>query len=256
MIIVFDDVVRLRQRFADEFQKQAKDLIARREKFIVALPGGSVASAFLPMLANVAVDWAHIDIFWTDERAVPPDHADSNYALASRLFLNQARVPAARVHRMHGELPELDQAARRAADELKSIAGDPPRLDLALVGVGEDGHVASIFPDPPADLSADLSAEARSTKVEARSAKVEARTAKADGPVIAVHHAPKPPPRRLSLTLPVLSSASRVVVAAFGRSKAEAVRHAFEERGSTPIAELMRRAPSVLVLVDREAGLS
>ncbi len=98
------------------------------------------------MLATLAVDWTHIEIFWIDERAVPPDHPDSNYALASRLLLVPARVPAARIHRMHGELPDLDQAARRAADELKSIAGDPPHLDLALVGVGEDGHVASIFP--------------------------------------------------------------------------------------------------------------
>ena len=118
-----------------------------REDSSSALPGGSVASAFFPTLAALAVDWTRIEMFWIDERAVPPDHPDSNYGLASRLLLVPARVPPARIHRMHGELPDLEQAARRAADELKSIAGDPPHLDLALVGVGEDGHVASIFRD-------------------------------------------------------------------------------------------------------------
>ncbi len=88
---------------------------------------------FFPSLATLAVDWTRVDFFWIDERAVPPDHPDSNYWLASRLLLVPARVPVARIHRMHGELPELDQAARRAADELRSIAGDPPLLDLVLV---------------------------------------------------------------------------------------------------------------------------
>jgi len=144
---------------------------------------------------------------------------------------------------MYGELPELEQAARRASDELKSVAGDPPRLDLALVGVGEDGHVASIFPGLPADLSA-----------EARSAKVDAR-APVD-PVVAVHDAPKPPPRRLTMTLPVLADAGIVVVAAFGAAKAEAMRDAIGASVRTPVARLLRDARSSLVLLDREAGLS
>jgi 6-phosphogluconolactonase len=195
----------------------------------VALPGGSVATTFLPVLAGLAVDWAHIDLFWIDERAVPPDHPDSNYGMASRLLLTPARVPPPRIHRMQGELPELDQAARRASDELRSVAGDPPRLDLALVGVGEDGHVASIFPG--------------------------LRRAPVD-PVIAVHDAPKPPARRLTMTLPVLADAGIVVVAAFGAAKAEAMRDAIGASDRTPVARLLRDASSSLVLLDREAGLS
>src|SRR5688500_10303563 len=144
--VFIDDLPQLLQIFAKEFETQAAEVIARREKFIVALPGGSVASAFFPTLASLAVDWTRIEIFWIDERAVPPDHPDSNYSLASRLLLVPARVPSRRIHRMRGELPDLDQAARRATDELKSIAGDPPQFDLAIVGVGDDGHVASIFP--------------------------------------------------------------------------------------------------------------
>jgi 6-phosphogluconolactonase len=240
--VVVDDLPRLQDTFVREFETRAAEVIARREKFILAVPGGSVASAFFPTLAALAVDWTRIEIFWIDERAVPPDHSDSNFALASKLLLVPARVPAARIHRMYGELPDLAQAARRATDDLKLIAGDPPFIDFVLAGVGDDGHVASIFPSRLGD-QADSSAVARS--------------AKADQPVIAVYDAPKPPPRRLTLTLPVLAHAGVVVVAAFGASKAAATRGALHESGvDTPIAELLRRASSSLVLLDRAAGLS
>ena len=240
--VVIDDLTRLLETFAKEFETQAAEVIARREKFIVALPGGSVASAFLPTLAALAVDWTRIEIFWIDERAVPPDHPDSNAGLASRLLLVPARVPSRRIHRMQGELPDLDQAARRATDELKSIAGDPPHLDLAIVGVGDDGHVASIFPRRPR-TGTDVS--------------IDAHSARAEQPVIAVYDSPKPPPRRLTLTLSVLANASVVIVAAFGASKAEAISGALHGKDpSVPIAELLRRASSSLVLLDRDAGLS
>ena len=231
--VVTDDVAVLQRVFAAEFTVKAAEVIARRGRFIVALPGGSVATTFLPVLAELTVDWAHIDLFWIDERAVPPDHPDSNYGIASRVLLTPARVPLARIHRMQGELPELEQAARRASDELRSVAGDPPRLDLALVGVGEDGHVASIFGGVPEN--------GHRPNV---------------GPVIAVHDAPKPPSRRLTMTLPVLANAGIVVVAAFGASKVEAMRAAIGEHDRSPVARLLRDASSSLVLLDREAGLS
>jgi 6-phosphogluconolactonase len=143
---------------------------------------------------------------------------------------------------MQGELPDLDQAARRATDELKSIAGDPPQFDLAIAGVGDDGHVASIFPRPP-DTRTGVS--------------VDAQSARAEQPVIAIYDSPKPPARRLTLALSVLANASLVIVAAFGASKAEAMRGALHgTAASTPIAELLRRASLSLVLLDRDAGLS
>jgi len=247
--VVVADISELQRTFAREFETRAVEVIARREKFIVGLPGGSVATTFFPILAGLAVDWTRIEIFWIDERAVPPDHPESNYGVASRLLLVPARVPAARIHRMHGELPELEQAARRAADELRSIAGDPPRLDLALVGVGDDGHVASIFAGgtglPP---SREASADHRSLGEGGQPCPT---------PVIAVYDSPKPPSRRLTLTLSVLAHADRVVVAAFGVSKAAVMRDALADRNSTtPVAGLLRAAPSSLVLLDREAGLS
>lgn len=248
--VVIGDLPQLQQTLAKEFETQAAEVIARREKFIVALTGGSVASALFPTLATLAVDWTRVEIFWIDERAVPPDHPDSNYALASKLLLVPARVPAARIHRMHGELPDLAQAARRATDDLKLIAGDPPHLDLAIVGVGDDGHVASIFPNRPGD-QADSSTVAR---IDSGSAGLQPCH---EPPVIPVYDSPKPPPRRLTLTLPVLAHAGLVIVAAFGASKADAMRGALHDSAAaTPIAELLRSAASSLVLLDRAAGLS
>jgi 6-phosphogluconolactonase len=249
--LVIGDIAQLQQALATEFEAQAAEVIARRGKCILALSGGSVGPTFFPTLATLQVDWTRMEFFWVDERAVPPDHADSNYAVASRLLLAPARVPAERIHRMPGELPDLDQAARRASDELKSIAGDPPHLDLVILGVGPDGHVASIFPGSSANLPADLSAEARSAKAEARSAK-------ADRPVIPIYDSPKPPARRLTLAMSVLATAGLVIVAALGESKADVMRAALHGiDATTPVAELLRHAPSSLVLLDRAAaGLS
>ena len=227
--VVIDDVSVLERAFAAEFAARAAGSIARRGKFVVGLPGGSVATTFLPVLAALPVDWQHVDLFWIDERAVPPDHPDSNYGIASRLLLGPARVPGPSVHRMYGELPDLEQAARRASDDLRTAAGDPPRIDLALVGVGPDGHVASVF---PGGVSASPSV-----------------------PVMAVYDAPKPPSRRLTMTLSVLADAGLVVVAAFGASKMAAMRGALDESDKTsPVAQLLRRASSSLVLLDGEAG--
>ena len=232
---VVDDIPQLALTCAAAFESTAAEVLARRERFVIALPGGSVASAFCPVLATLAVDWTRIDVFWIDERAVPPDHPDSNYALALRLLLAPARVPPTRIHRMPGELPDLDQAARRAADELHAVAGNPPHLDLVLTGVGEDGHIASLFPGRPEGR-----ADSKSTT-----------------PVIPIYDSPKPPARRLTLTLPVLASAGLVIVGAFSASKAAIMRDALHTRGAlTPIAELLGRARSPLVLLDREAGLS
>ena len=235
--VIVGDIPRLQQRLAQEFAAQTAEVIARRGRCIVALSGGSIAPAFFPMLAALPAEWTRMEFFWADERAVPPDHPESNYALASRLLLTPARVPAERIHRMPGELPDLDQAARRAADELKSIAGDPPHLDVAILGVGPDGHIASIFTTDEQVGRAGLALETR--------------------PVIPIYDSPKPPARRLTLTMAVLADAGLVIVAALGESKSNVMRAALHESDAgTPIAELLRRARSSLVLLDRDAGLS
>ncbi len=230
--VIIGDVQVLELVLTTEFMSRSANAIQERGRFVMALPGGSVASTFLPALARLAIDWARVDVFWIDERAVPPDDPDSNFALASRLLLEPAGVPQSRVHRMRGELADLEDAAQHSIDELTMVAGNPPHLDVALVGVGEDGHIASIFDGGASGIG---SAGLRPCP-----------------PIIAIYNSPKPPPRRLTMTLPVLASAARVIVAAFGPAKAAVMNDALHrDEAATPIAELLRRAPSSIVLLDR-----
>ena len=225
-IVVVDELPALQQRLAAEFLSRSADAITRKGKFIVALPGGSVAQTFFPTLAAVPVDWTRTDVFWIDERAVPADHPDSNYALAEKLLLQPARVPSTRVHRMHGELVDLEEAACVASDELTLVAGSPPRMDVAVVGVGEDGHIASLF----------------------AGAKAYAGPAP---PVIAIYDSPKPPLRRLTMTMDVIANAGLVIVAGFGPAKAQVIHDAMHDSvSSTPVGHLLRSASASIVLLD------
>jgi 6-phosphogluconolactonase len=207
-----------------DFERAAADAIARRGAFRVVLSGGSIAQLFYPSLAALPLDWSLVDFFWADERAVPPEHPDSNFGEASRLWLTPAGVPAARAHRIHGEDTDLPRAARAYAAELERIAGSPPALDIALLGVGPDGHVASLFPGHPALR------EERAL-------------------VVPIEDAPKPPPRRITLTIPVLAAIALTVVAAAGEEKRQMVHRALEPGSALPIAVLIARARKLRVLL-------
>lgn len=213
-----------------EVSEEARRAFAQRGRFSVALPGGSVATSCFPALAAAPVDWRRTDFFWGDERAVPPDHPDSNYGLAWRLWLEPAGVPAERIHRMPADAADLPGAARAYEAELTRAAGAPPRLDVALLGVGPDGHVCSLF-------------EGHRLLAE--------RTAL----VAAIEDSPKPPPRRLTLTLPALAAARLVVVVATGSGKAPVVRAAVTDPSSgLPLALALRSASQAVLLVDAAAG--
>jgi 6-phosphogluconolactonase len=161
---------------------------------------------------------------------VPPSHPDSNYGRAQALLLEPAKVPPERVYRMEGEFADVFAAADAYASLLARLLGTPPRLDLALLGMGPDGHVCSLFPGHPL-----LEEEERWAA--------------------ALADAPKPPPRRLTLTLPTLAATRLVVVAAMGAANAEAVRAALHDPASSlPVALVARRAPRVMFLLDRAAA--
>lgn len=155
----------------------------------IVLAGGTTPRRCYELLAGSDVAWGRVEILFGDERCVPPDHAESNYALAAAVLLR--RVAPAIVCRIPADL-----GAERAASLYEPVVAARP-LDLVLLGIGPDGHTASLFPG---------------------NAALEAR-----GQVVAVHGAPKPPPDRVSLTLGALRSARRVVILATGAEKRAAV---------------------------------
>ena len=123
--------------------------IAARGRFTVALGGGSTPAALYRLLASSPladdVDWSRWHVFWGDERCVPPDHPDSNFGMARRTLLDHVPIPPSQVYRMVGEDPPQQAAADYALALADALAPDG-RLDLALLGIGDDGHTASLFP--------------------------------------------------------------------------------------------------------------
>ena len=235
-VLVVENRDALADRFAILCEQAALRAIAARKRFVLVIPGGSAAEKFLPRLGTARIDWGRTDVFYTDERFVSRSNPASS-AAASRAFLFDAlgdRGP--RVHPMvAAEVDPNDTAAAVAAaqryeEELVATLGGEPEFDLTLVGVGEDGHVASLFPNRPA---------------------VEERT----GMVLIESASPKPPSLRLTLSLPLLSASRAVVVAAFGQGKAQVVRTLLRDAGSRlPVARLLRRVSDTTVMVDPEAA--
>jgi len=121
--------------------------VAARGRAAVALTGGSSAPPLFARLQAASVPWAKAEIFFSDERAVPPDHELSNYRVAFEGLLRH--VKAGGVHRIRGEAADLDGEARRYAQDLRDTLGTPPRLDLVLLGLGPDGHICSLFAGEP-----------------------------------------------------------------------------------------------------------
>ena len=190
-------------------------------RFSCGVTGGSTALIFLGALREADVPWSQITLFWGDERAVPPDHVDSNYGLAERLLLLPLGARAPFAERMRGEAESLPLAARDYEQRL------PPALDLLILGVGDDGHVCSLFPGH------------RGLMVE-------------DANVLAIEDSPKPPPRRLTLSLPYVCLSRRIWVVAVGPRKLPVLQAAVSGNSlSTPLDIVMRRGRDVTVFTDQ-----
>ncbi|OFW39472.1 MAG: 6-phosphogluconolactonase [Acidobacteria bacterium RIFCSPLOWO2_12_FULL_67_14b] len=191
-----------------------------------ALSGGATALIFLGALRNANVDWRRITLFWADERAVPPDDPESNFGIADRLLLGPLGAKAPRALRMPADMPHLGAAALHYDNLLAHELHNGP-LDLALLGVGEDGHICSLFPGHRALIDDDLR-------------------------VVAVEDAPKPPRRRLSLTLPYLRQTKKIWLIAVGPRKLPVLHAAMERtRMVTPLDLLMQQAKDVTVYTDQ-----
>lgn len=187
------------------------ECVAARGEFMLSLAGGNTPRALYRLLASPGyreqIDWAHIHLFWSDERPVAPDHPDSNYGMAAKELLAHVAVPKEHIHRMEADWPSLGRAAQIYEVVLRNLlpldSRGFPRLDMVLLGMGADGHTASLFPGEgnPAGTSRWVST-----------------------PLVE-----KLGTRRMTLTLPVLNAARHVLFLISGADKAEALQAVVEE---------------------------
>jgi 6-phosphogluconolactonase len=150
-VLIFDDAVGVARAAADRFAELARETVAGRGRFAVALSGGSTPKRALELLASDdyrrQVEWPRVHIFFGDERMVPPDDSESNYRMANEALLSRVDLPVENIHRIDGVGDALANA-RLYEDELRTFFNDAtwPRFDLVLLGMGDDGHTASLFP--------------------------------------------------------------------------------------------------------------
>jgi len=209
----------------------------------LVLTGGGVGTAVLAVLATApgrsAIDWRRLDLWWGDERFLPAGHRDRNHTQARAALLDLVPLDPARVHPMPAsdglDGPDPEAAAARYAAELAASAepgshGGVPTFDVLLLGVGPDGHVASLFPEQAA-----LHETVRT--------------------VVGVRGSPKPPPLRITMTLPAIQSATQVWLLAAGTEKSAAIRLALSGAGAVQVpAAGARGRARTLVLVDEAAA--
>jgi 6-phosphogluconolactonase len=204
-----------------------------RGRACVALSGGNTPrDTYAELAREPGLDWTKIDVFWVDERAVKPTDERSNYRWTKAILLDTVRVPSERVHRMPSDAADLDAAAKRYSKDIADVVGtSTPTFDLVVLGVGDDGHTASLFPgDPTVDVT--------------------------DRFVAAV---PAKPGReaRLTLTRPVIQHARRVLVLVVGAAKRPALARAWSAEGDlhqTPSRIIRECLGAVTWIVDEAAG--
>jgi 6-phosphogluconolactonase len=203
-----------------------RDALAAREEAHIALNGGSTPRPVYERLAQILDDWSAVHLWWCDERCVPPDDDESNFKLADETLIGPLSIGADRVHRMRGELgPEAGAQAYAAelAEHLELDDEGIPVLDVVHLGLGPDGHTASLFPQHPA-----LSVTGWAT--------------------VAVTDAPKPPPERISLSIACLNAARRRLLHTVGEGKRDAVARALGDPSpATPASLLLRQGLEVIV---------
>jgi 6-phosphogluconolactonase len=233
---IFDDPSELTRAAAGEIVSATQKAVDERGRFTWALGGGSTPRALYRLLASdpyrERMPWSAIHFFWGDERHVPPDHPDSNFRMAREAMLDAVPVPPENIHRVRAEEPDAQRAAAEYEAALRSFfapaSGDFPRFDLILLGLGKEGHTASLFPE--------------SEVLHERERLVAAPWVEAQKTF------------RITLTPPVLNHARRAMFLVSGEEKAEALRAVLEgprepERYPAQIVEGNR-----LWMVDRSAA--
>ncbi len=191
---------------ADLFVSAAQEALAARGSFNVALAGGSTPLGMYQLLAQEPyrsqVDWSKVSFYWGDERCVPPDHSDSNYGAAAQAIIEPLGIPEKNVHRMRGEIDPERAAEEYSLEVQQAVPGQPPRFDLILLGMGDDGHTASLFPGTHALDVSDR--------------------------IVTANYVPKLDSHRLTFTARLINAARLVVFLVTGEGKAEALQAVLE----------------------------
>ena len=235
-IIVKDNPTDLARTAAEIFSDAADECVERKGQFVVAISGGTTPRSFHKMLVQEPylsnTRWDGIHLFWVDERCVPENHPASNYGTAKNDFLNRLPISQNQIHTMPGDVPP-EEGALKYQREIVSFFqlehGEFPFFDLIFLGVGPDGHTASLFPGQQA--------------LKEREAWVVA--VKGGNPNV----------NRLTLTYPVLNQASQIVFLVSGRGKSEILKTIFENRQAGLPAQMVKPSNGKLTwLVDREAA--
>jgi 6-phosphogluconolactonase len=201
-IVVFSDTEKLTYAAADYIVKIAQESVASHGRFTFALSGGTTPRKLYGLLATEPyrsqIDWQKVEIFWSDERCVPPDDAESNYHLAEEVMFSKLTLSPNQIHRMPADEADRDAASEKYSQEMQRVFGESlPHFDLIQLGMGPEGHTASLFPHQ---------ASLRENQRLVMSVTV-----------------PKPPPPRLTFTPPVLNAARHVLFLVTGKEKDDAV---------------------------------
>ena len=221
------------QAAAAEFIALASTAIRDHEKFSVALSGGSTPKSLYSVLARSALPWDKIFFFWSDERHVPPDHPDSNYRMAKEALLSKVPVPLENIFRVRAEEKDANVVAKDYEEALRSFfglrPGEFPRFDLILLGLGPDGHTASLFPN---------TAALNETKL-----------------LVVANWVEKFKANRITFTYPVLNNAACVIFLVSGADKADMVRTVLEDgRADLPSQRVHPVNGRLLWLLDKGAA--
>ena len=217
------------QAWVDQLEQQA----ATGDTYTVALPGGRIAAEFfassVELIRSREASLGGAHFFWADERCVPPDRVDSNFAVAHRGLFAPLAILQEQIHRIRGEADPQFAVAEAEAELCRVAPMQPdgtPVFDLVLLGMGEDGHVASLFPGAPAAVT-------------------EART-----PFLHITNSPKPPTQRITVSYPVLAAAREVWVLISGQNKEAALRESLSGSGRTPLARVVQSRERTRIFTD------
>jgi len=234
---IFADNPTVAASFAADFCQWVKDQPADKTKLTVALSGGSTPKLLFQELAkNFAdkIDWSRVHFFWGDERCVPPDDAESNYGMTKELLLDQIDIPAANIHRVLGESSPAEERVRceqEIREHVSSTEADVPQFDLMILGMGGDGHTASIFPHEIEFLKSENICE------------------------VAIH--PDSGQNRITLTGQVLNASARIAFLITGAGKASVMAEIIGQTGNWqtyPAAHVTNSGPLVFYLDEAAAS--